>query len=114
MKRNPRFMCSHSPIARELPVFQRVLKNIGPMRYGLMSLVLAALALLFAAACSATLQGELAKEEKEWHREDVQDSAMEKANINDELNPTERKDVDKVIDGERKERARTEKAIFGH
>ena len=84
------------------------------MRYSLMILILTVLPLLFAGACSANLQQDLAKEEKEWHREDTQDAAVEEATINDDLNPTERQAVDKIIDGERKERTHTEKAIFGH
>ena len=84
------------------------------MRNNLMFLILAALPLLFAGACSANLQRDLAKEEKEWHREDVQDTSIEEADINDELNATERKVVDKVLDENREERTRTEKAILRH
>ena len=70
--------------------------------------------LLSGVSCSTALTQEqkLDNYRKELHKEDLKMSEMEEANLDDDLNAVERKDVHQIFEKERKEEKRTEDAIF--
>lgn len=70
--------------------------------------------LLMGSSCSTLLNQEEKSEQykKEIEKEDQEMADMEEANLDDDLNAVERKDVHKIFEDEVKERERTDNAMF--
>ena len=70
--------------------------------------------LILGTSCSTaiTQKKELDSYKKELHKDDLKMSEMEEANIDDDLNAVERKDVHQIFEKDIKEKKRAEDAIF--
>ena len=78
-------------------------------------MALAAFSVILAGtSCSTavTQEQEMDNYKNELHKEDLKMSKMEEANLDDDLNAVERKDVHQIFEKDRKEDKRTEDAVF--